>query len=80
MIQREDFEICDQAHEMYAEGCQGGEPLEDDVLIAVGLAGYEASDIDIHFDDMQKLWRWTCAIEAPIPAGKTNEFWDAFEL
>ena len=62
MIQREDFEICDQAHQMYAEGCQSDEPLEADILIAVGLAGYKAIDIEISFDDMQKLWRWTCEI------------------
>ncbi len=78
MIQREDFEICDQSHQMYAEGCQDREPLEDDILLAVGLAGYEAVDIEINFDDMQKLWRWTCDIQ--LPESKNAGFWDAFEL
>jgi hypothetical protein len=62
MIKREDIEIFNQQHQMYAEGCQDEKPEEGDVLIAVGLAGYEATDIDIHYDDLQKLWRWTCDI------------------
>jgi len=62
MIQREDFTIYDQVHQMYAEGCQSNEPLEDDIWIAVEVTGYKASYIKVYFDNVQKLWRWGCEI------------------
>ena len=65
MIRREDFEVCDQSHQMHAEGCQDAEPTEKDILIAVGLCGYAATEIDIFFDGLQGLWRWNCDIGNP---------------
>ena len=63
MIKREDFEILNQTHQMRAEGCQQNKPEIYDIEIAVGIAGYEASNIDAFYDDTQELWRWDCDIK-----------------
>ena len=64
MVNREDFEIANQQHQMFAEGCQDDEMEPIEVFDAVKLAGYNPNNIEIHFDCFQGLWRWTCDISA----------------
>lgn len=66
-VDREHTEICDQAHQMWAEGTsiggsEGLEPKETDIQKLLGSEGWEADEIDIWFDTLQKFWRWSCKI------------------
>lgn len=62
MIKRKDFEVYNQKHQMYAEGDQHPQPTEPDIMFALKLEGYAASEIDMWFDHLQGFWRWTCKI------------------
>lgn len=62
-LQRKNFEIFDQQHEMYAEGAETLQPDHNDIIQALLKEGWETNHIGIGFDDMQKLWRWNCYIK-----------------
>jgi len=62
-VTRLNTEIRDQAHEMWAEGCGDVDPLRSDIIKLLEDEGFEAKNIDIWFDRMQYLYRWTCTIE-----------------
>lgn len=55
------------AHQMWAEGTsigsgEGLEPKEQDIQHLLSGEGWVADEIDIWFDDLQKIWRWSCKI------------------
>ena len=56
------IEIRDQEHEMFAEGCHDEKPTECEVKAAIIRSGYVGRNVDIFYDNMQKLWRWTADI------------------
>jgi hypothetical protein len=64
-LNRKDTEIRDQLHEMCAEGTADDEPMLIDVYSHLAEHGWQAHDIDIWFDNMQKVWRWVCTISKP---------------
>lgn len=64
-VARENTEIFDQEHEMYAEGTSDVEPLEKDIQLLLGDENWIADEIDIWLDTMQGFWRWWCSIERP---------------
>lgn len=68
MINRVDFEVLDQEHQMWAEGCQDDKPTENEIVAAVAMEGYYAENLDISFDTLQKLWRWSCDIRPITPS------------
>jgi hypothetical protein len=63
MIKRENVEIRDQAHEMWAEGCQDEKPVFSEITELLESEGFKHDWIESHFDSMQGLWRWICDIE-----------------
>lgn len=62
-IKREDFEICDQPHKMYAEGCQDLPLNEQMIQGALRREGYIATSISIWVDSLQCMNRWSADIE-----------------
>ena len=62
-MNRDDWELRDRAHEMWAEGCQETEPQIHEINKAVNDCGYYTENIDIHYDELQGLWRWFCYIK-----------------
>lgn len=62
-VTREETEIRDQAHEMWAEGTSDEMPASSDIETLLKNEGYFASDIERWFDDMQGFWRWNCNIK-----------------
>lgn len=61
-IKAEDVEIRSQAHLMDAEGAHAHEVTEIEIEKFLAKQGYFATNIDIFFDSMQGLTRWTCDI------------------
>lgn len=66
-VDRKHTEIFDQPHQMWAEGTsigngEGTMPEEQDIRRLLGNEGWEAAEIDIWFDGLQKFWRWNCKI------------------
>lgn len=61
--QRYNTEIFDQKHQMYAEGSCDDEPTISEVISFVKLIGWDARCVDISFDGIQNVWRWTCDIK-----------------
>lgn len=61
MLNRNEFEI----RELYsiAEGAHCNMPTESQIAKSLKSEGFECSEIDICFDSMQGLWRWTCNIQ-----------------
>lgn len=62
-VTRENTEIRDQVHEMWAEGTGDIEPVTTDIETLLNNEGYQASNIEIWYDDMQGFWRWNCNIK-----------------
>jgi len=62
MIHRENVEIRDQAHLMDAEGAEDERPDIADISEFIYNKGFHATNIDIWFDSMMHLHRWTCDI------------------
>lgn len=62
MIKREEVEIRNQAHLMDAEGAHTHEVSESEIEQFLAKEGYFATNIDIFFDFMQGLTRWTADI------------------
>jgi len=61
-------EICDQDHQMWAEGTSIGsgedlKPEKADIQQLLASEGWIAYEIDIRFDRIQKFWRWVCRIK-----------------
>ena len=59
---RENTEIRDQQHEMWAEGSCDDEPTKEEVIAFVKTLGWVGRCVDISFDGMQTVWRWNCDI------------------
>jgi hypothetical protein len=61
-VKREETEIRNQAHEMWAEGTSDVEPKKEDIEALLKKEGYTAINIDTGYDGMQGFWRWDCEI------------------
>lgn len=66
-VDREHTEIFGKAHKMWAEGTsigsvEGLEPKESDIQNLLASEGWIVYEIDIWFDSLQKIWRWSCKI------------------
>lgn len=59
---RENTEIRDQQHEMWAEGSCDDEPTKEEVIAFVKTLGWVGRCVEISFDGMQTVWRWSCDI------------------
>lgn len=77
MIKIEDVEIRDQPHLMDAEGChdQAFQPTKAEIERLLMTQGYSCTDINIWFDKMQSLWRWTCKISVKPQSYYPSEVW-----
>lgn len=61
-VTRENTEICDQAHQMFAEGTSDIEPKEIDIQKMLAEELLAVDEIEIFFDNLQGFWRWSCKI------------------
>lgn len=62
-VTRENTEIRDQSHEMWAEGTSDTDPHASDIKTFLEEYGYEASNMDSWYDSLQGFWRWSCDIK-----------------
>lgn len=62
-INKQNTEILNQAHQMYAEGMETDKPTMVDIINFLTREGYIASDIDINFDNQLQMYRWTANIK-----------------
>jgi hypothetical protein len=58
----EESEFRTQKHLMDAEGTTDTEPSKEAVFNYVKSCGYYADAIDVWYDTMQHIWRWSCNI------------------
>jgi len=58
----EESELRTQKHLMDAEGTTDTEPSKEAVFNYVKSRGYYADAIDVWYDTMQHVWRWSCNI------------------
>lgn len=65
-LQRQNTEIEDQAHKMWAEGSCDNEPTNDEIVIFMTECGWAIYNINISFDNMQGFWRWNCDLADKI--------------
>jgi hypothetical protein len=63
MLNRNEVEIFEQAHQMYAEGKHANSPSESDIVLLLYDEGYEASNINISYDKMMGVYNWYAEIE-----------------
>lgn len=56
-------EIRNQAHEMWAEGCDDDPYTSSEIEDYLNERGYTGNNFDMSFDTMQGLWRWSCDIK-----------------
>ncbi len=56
-------EICDQLHQMYAEGTSDIILEEYEIIQYLLNKKYAASNIDIWHDDFKSIWRWYADID-----------------
>jgi hypothetical protein len=63
MIKRYNTKNKTHAHLIDAEGTSDIEPMKSEIEFLLSKEGYNAKDIEIWFDNMQGLWRWSCKIE-----------------
>ena len=63
MLEQNTYEIKSATHLMYAEGKQVSKPTVTDIKLTMAVNGYDASDIEIWFDDFMTYWCWTADIE-----------------
>ena len=61
-ITRNNTEIFDQLHQMYAEGMCDAEPSYKEIAELLSSEGYGSSGYTKSYDQMQSTWRWTCNI------------------
>jgi len=66
MLNKEEVELYIEPHQMYAEGAHDDKPIEAIIELTLLDMGYIATDIDIFYDDLQVLWRWTADIEVSL--------------
>lgn len=65
-LKRENTEIEDQVHKMWAEGSCDDEPLYEEVVAFMATLGWEVRYVQISFDGMQSCWRWNCDLISKI--------------
>jgi hypothetical protein len=58
----DESEFRTQKHLMDAEGTTDTEPSKEAVFNYVKSRGYYADAIDVWYDTMQHIWRWSCNI------------------
>ena len=63
MINRNNFEINDSSHKMTAEGAEDDVMTREDIVNTLKAEGFDAHYINIWFDGLQNLWRWSCDIK-----------------
>jgi len=61
-LSRENTEIRNQSHEMWAEGMEDFEPSKTEIKSFLLSLGYISHVTDIFYDDMQKVYRWNADI------------------
>ena len=61
-MNREEVEIRTQAHQMDAEGAHDEKPNSEEIKTLIESEGFRYRNLEIWFDDLQKLWRWSCDI------------------
>jgi hypothetical protein len=61
-INRNNTEIFDQAHQMYAEGSEDFCVEISEIKEFLFSIGYQSYNEDIFFDNVQKCYRWTADI------------------
>lgn len=64
-VTRENTEIFDHPHQMYAEGVSDEKPNETDIQILLSSEGWVCDEIDIWEDVSQGVYRWDCKISKP---------------
>jgi len=57
------LEIRDQKHLMVAEGSADEKPTEHKIMEAISAEGFEASNISMFYDTLQRFWRYTADIK-----------------
>ena len=62
-IYRQDVELKTQAHQMQAEGLQDDEPAVLEIIDFLHNEGFNASNIDISFDNVMQMWTWLADLE-----------------
>lgn len=63
MINRDNTEIRNHAHLMDAEGLEDSQPTEVEIAQFLRDEGWEATNIDIGFDNIMGMWSWSCDID-----------------
>lgn len=66
-LQKMEFEIRDQPHEMWVEGTSDDRPNTDDILAEVEKRGFLSGKLEIFHDDMQGFWRFSVDIRRANP-------------
>lgn len=61
-LSRANVEIFNQKHQMYAEGSEDFLITESDIKDFLNNEGYVVSNIDIFYDNLQSVHRWTADI------------------
>ena len=67
-LHRENTEIFDQKHQMYAEGADDDEMEEIDIVDHLKEEGWRCVNISTWYDKMQGMWKWSADI-SPIKSG-----------
>jgi len=62
MISIENTTIDDQPHQMVAEGSEDSKIDESEVYMFMDAQGWHVQSIEINFDTLQSVWRWTCKL------------------
>ncbi len=63
MLNRNEVEVFNQVNQMYAEGKHDDKPSELEIKLLLNKEGYEASNIDISYDNLMCLYNWYADIE-----------------
>jgi hypothetical protein len=66
MINRNQIEIFDQKHEMYAEGKHTSKPDELEIRELLLFEGYDSYNYDISYDSMMNVYNSFCKIKKAI--------------
>ena len=66
LLAKLELEVRDQKHLMDAEGTKDAEIEPIEVYSALFDRGFVADNIDISFDETQKIWRFNCDIEPSV--------------
>lgn len=63
MLDRNEIEIFNQLHEMYAEGKHINRPSESIINLVLINEGYYSNNIDIYYDSLMGLYQWRADIQ-----------------